>query len=170
MFRRLHFLLPNTDLARAVVDELNSLGVSNSQIHACANANHGLAIGKLPPASKNQARDKTLQIENIAWKSNLALFFMLLAFCFYSLLTASYMTALVCIAGMAVSFLIGNFFAKHIPHVHLYQFANALSHSEILLMVDVDNEKLAAIEENIHRHHPAAIDGGSCWTIKGMDI
>jgi hypothetical protein len=115
-------------------------------------------------------RDKTLQIENIIWKSNLVLFFIFLALCIYALVTAHYIAALLCIAIMAVSFSIGNFFAKYIPHVHLYQFASALSHNEILLMVDIDNEKLATIEDKIHRHHPAAIDGGSCWTIKGMDI
>ena len=62
------------------------------------------------------------------------------------------------------------FFARYIPHVHLYQFADALSHNELMLMVDVDNEKLAMVENNIHRHHPAVIEGGSCWTINGMNI
>ena len=168
MFRRLHYLLPNQQLAQVVVEELNSMGIKNKQIHAYAE--HKMPIGALPPVTKNQAHDKTLQLENLFWKGNLILFFVLFAACIYSIVIASYLSALICAALMLVSFSIGNFFAKHVPHVHLYQFAHALNHNELLLMVDVDDEKIAMVEKNIHRHHPAAVEGGSCWTIKGMNI
>jgi len=168
MFRRLHYLLPNQQLAKAVVEELNSLGISNQQIHAYAE--HNLPVGELPPVTKNQAHDKTLQIENLLWKGNLILFFVLLAVCLVSLVTANYTLALISAALMLMSFALGNFFAQHIPHVHLYQFADALSHNELILMVDVDDEKLDMVEKNIHRHHPAAVEGGSCWTFKGINI
>ena len=168
MFRRLHFLLPNQQLAKSVVEELNSLGINNKQIHAYAE--HSLPIGYLPPVTKNQAHDKNLQLENLFWKGNLFVFFVSFAVCMVSLIIANYTLALMCAAVMLISFSIGNFFARHIPHVHLYQFADALSHNELILMVDVDDEKLAMVEKNIHRHHPAVIEGGSCWTINGMNI
>jgi len=168
MFRRLHFLLPNQQLAKAVVEELNSLGINNQQIHAYAE--HNLPIGELPPVTKNQAHDKTLQVENLLWKGNLIFFFLLLAVCFVSLVIGYFILALVSAFLLLVSFAIGNFFAQHIPHVHLYQFADALSHNELMLMVDVDDEKLEMVEKNIHRHHPAVVEGGSCWTVKGMNF
>jgi len=168
MFRRLHYLLPNQQLAEAVVKELNDLGIKNKQIHAYAE--HNMPVGKLPPVTKNQAHDKTLQLENLFWKGNLVLFFILFVACIASLITASYILALISATLMLVSFSIGNFFARHIPHIHLYQFAHALNHNELLLMIDVNDEKLAMVEKNIHRHHPAAVEGGSCWTIKGMNI
>jgi len=168
MFRRLHFLLPNQQLAQAVVEELNRLGVNDEQIHAYAK--HNLPIGSLPPVTKNQAHDKTLQLENLFWKGNLMLFFVFLTACIVSLVVANYTLALIFATLMLISFFIGNFFAKHVPHVHLYQFAHALNHNELLLMVDVDDDKLAQVEKNIHRHHPAVVEGGSCWTIKGMNI
>jgi len=168
MFRRLHFLLPNQQLAKAVVEELNSLGINDQQIHAYAE--HNLSVGQLPPVTKNQKHDKILQVENLLWKGNLTLFFLLLAVCLVSLVVANYTLALICTSLMLISFAIGTFFAQHIPHVHLYQFANALSHNELMLMVDVDEEKLEMVEKNIHRHHPAVVEGGSTWAIKGMDI
>jgi len=168
MFRRLHFLLPNQQLAKAVVEELNSLGINNKQIHAYAE--HNLPVGELPPVTKNQSHDKTLQVENLLWKGNLIFFFVLLAVCLASLVATNYTLALICAALMIMSFSIGTFFAQHIPHVHLYQFADALSHNELMLMVDVDDEKLEMVEKNIHRHHPAVVEGGSCWTVKGMNI
>jgi len=168
MFRRLHFLLPNQQLAKAVVEELNDLGINNQQIHAYAE--HNMPVSKLPSVTKNQAHDKTLQVENLLWKGNLILFFLLLTVCIVSLVIVNYTLALICASLMLVSFVIGNFFAQHIPHVHLYQFADALSHNELMLMVDVDDEKLEIVERNIHRHHPAVVEGGSCWTVKGMNI
>jgi hypothetical protein len=168
MFRRLHFLLPNQQLAKAVVEELNSLGINNQQIHAYAE--HNFPVGELPAVTKNQAHDKTLQVENLLWKGNLILFFVLLAVGLVSLVVANYTLALISATLMLLSFAVGNFFAQHIPHVHLYQFADALSHNELMLMVDVDDEKLEMVEKNIHRHHPAVVEGGSCWTVKGMNI
>jgi len=168
MFRRLHFLLPNQQLAKAVVKELNSLGINNQQIHAYSE--HNLPVGELPPVTKNQVHDKTLQVENLFWKGNLFFFFLMLAVCIVSLIAGYYTLALISTSLMLVSFAIGNFFAQHIPHVHLYQFADALSHNELMLMVDVDEKKLEMVEKNIHRHHPAAVEGGSCWTIKGMNL
>ena len=168
MFRRLHFLLPNQQLAKAVVEELNTLGINNKHIHAYSE--HNLPIGELPPVSKNQAHDKTLQLENVLWKGNLIFFFVILAVCLVSIAGANYTLALICAALMLVSFSIGNYFARYIPHVHLYQFADALSHNELILMVDVDDKKLEMVEKNIHKHHPAVVEGGSCWTVKGMNI
>ena len=168
MFRRLHFLLPNQQLAKDVVKELNSLGINKQQIHAYAE--HNYPLGELPPSTKNQAHDKTLKIENIAWNGNLIFFFILLVVCFISFLTTNYTLAVICAILMVISFTVGNYFAQHIPDVHLNQFADALSHNELLLMVDVDNEKLESVEKNIHRHHPAVVEGGSCWSIKGMNL
>ena len=102
MFRRLHFLIPNQQLAKAVVEELNSLGINNKHIHAYTE--HNLPIGNLPPVTKNQAHDKTLQLENLFWKGNLFVFFVLLTVCMASLIMANYILALVCAALLLIVF------------------------------------------------------------------
>ncbi|VAW67761.1 hypothetical protein MNBD_GAMMA10-901 [hydrothermal vent metagenome] len=168
MFRRLNFLLPNTTLAQNVVNELTSLGINNKDIHSCAS--QSLPIGLLNPVTANQRMDKALTLENTLWKANLVLFFIFLAVCILALVTQQLLIALACITVMLISFAAGNFFTKHIPHTHLNEFKHALSHNEILIMADMPDERIAEVEDKIHRHHPAAIEGGSSWAIKGVDL
>lgn len=168
MFRRLNFLLPNAKSAQAIVNELMDMGINEKQIHAYAE--HGLSTEALPLASSNQVNDRASQLEDLFWRGNLLLFCLCLAIFFMTLLNANYLIALACLGVMIVSFALGNFFASHIPHVHLNQLKDALSHNELLLMVDVSDEKLMAVEYKIHRHHPDAVEAGSSWTLKGVDI
>ena len=168
MFRRLNFLIPNASLAQKLVNELTRLGVSDKNIHTYAE--HNLPTGSLLPATKNQKEDRSQHLENMFWNANLSLFFIFLCLLIITLLTSHYLLSLVCLGIMLVSFAIGNFFATYIPHVHMSEFKNALSHNELLMMVDVPYEKMHDIETKIHRHHPAVVEGGSSWTLKGVDI
>lgn len=168
MFRRLHFLLPNAQLAQKVVHELQRMGVDNTKIHAYAE--HDLPLGSLRPVTPNQAHDRAQKLENILWKGNLILFFLFLAIMLIAIAYGNYLVALACIAVMLVSFAAGNFFASHIPRVHMSEFRDAVSHNELLLMVDVPDEKLNQVEQAIHRHHPAAVEGGTSWTLKNIDV
>ncbi len=168
MFRRLHFLLPNAKQAQSVVEELLDMGVNSNQIHT--HAEHNMPTGSLRPATENQKQDRARHLENVFWNTNLAMFFILMIVMLFALFNSFYLLALGCVAVMMVNFAIGNFFASHIPHMHLDQFKNALSHNELLLMVDIPDDKVAIIEDRIHRHHPAAVEGGSSWAFKGIDL
>ena len=168
MFRRLHFLLPNAKLAQNVVNELLSLGINNQQIHTYAE--HNQSIESLRPATENQSHDKAQKIENILWMGNLIIFGVFLCMFIVSMILSSYLFSLICLGVMLISFASGNFFAQHIPHVHLNEFKDALSHNELLMMVDVADDKVDEIESSIHRHHPAAVEGGSSWMVKSADI
>jgi len=168
MFRRLNFLLPNAQLAQKVVNELSSLGVKSRYIHAYAKQN--FPIASLNPATENQVNDEAREIEKIFWNGNLFIFFLFLFVLIVALSTQQFMLALLSLAAMIISFAAGNFFAQHIPHTHFNEFKQALNHNELLLMVDVPDEKVSYIENNIHRHHPAAIECGSSWTLKSVDI
>lgn len=168
MFRRLHFLLPNAKLAQNVVNELLSLGINSQQIHTYAE--HNQPIESLRPATENQSHDKAQKIENIIWLGNLILFGVFLSLFIVSIISSYYLFSLACLGVMLISFASGNFFARHIPHVHFNQFKDALSHNELLMMIDIPDDKVDEIESSIHRHHPAAIEGGSSWMIKSADI
>ena len=168
MFRRLHFLIPNAKLAQNVVNELLSLGVNNQHIHTYAENNQELE--SLLPATQSQADDKTQQIENLFWLTNLILFTIFLILLCITLFTGHYQIAAISIGMMLITFSIGLFFTRHIPHRHLDNFKDALSHNELLIMVDAPDDKTAEIEDSIHRHHPAVVEGGMSWTVKDADI
>ena len=168
MFRRLNFLLPNAQLAQKVVNELSSLGVKNRYIHAYAKQNFPAA--SLNPATVNQINDEAREIEKIFWNGNLFMFFLFFIILIVAITNQQYMLALLSLAVMILNFAAGNFFAKHIPHTHISEFKEALNHNELLLMVDVPDEKVGYIENKIHRHHPAAIEAGTSWTLKSVDI
>lgn len=168
MFRRLNFLLPNAQLAEKIVNELSKLGVNEKNIHTYAE--HNLPTGSLNLATENQANNEAQLIEDIFWKGNLVLFFIFLTVCIIALSTQQYLLSLMSLGVMILSFTAGNFFVKHIPHTHLGEFKHAVNHNELLMMVDVPDEKAGYIENAIHRHHPAAIEGGTSWTLKGIDI
>jgi hypothetical protein len=69
---------------------------------------------------------------------------------------------------MTLTLVAGALFALHVPDTHLDEFRGALSHSEILLMVDVPRQRVAEIEEMVRRRHPEAIPGGIGWTIEAL--
>ena len=57
---------------------------------------------------------------------------------------------------MLASFLAGLRFTR-LPNVHLDEFRDALSHGEILLMVDVPKKEVDEIRDIILEHHPEAL-------------
>ena len=70
---------------------------------------------------------------------------------------------------MAANFLIGARFA-HLPNTHLDEFSDARAHGEILLMVDVVEDRVAALEKRMHQYHPEATVGGVCWRTPALDL
>ena len=168
MFRRLNFLIPNAQLAQKIMSELSKLGVKENNVHTYAE--HNLPTGSLNLATKNQANDEAQLIEDIFWKGNLTLFFVFLVIGVIALTTQQYFLSLMSTGVMILSFTAGVFFVRHIPHTHLSEFKHAVNHNELLMMIDVPNDKAHFVENTIHRHHPSAIEGGSSWTLKGVDI
>ena len=168
MFRRLNFLLPNAELAQNVARELLKNDIEGDNIHTYSK--QPLLMNQLNPATENQIHNKAQKIEDFFWTGNLILFFVFLNICILAIISSHYLLALICLGIMILSFTIGYFFSRHIPHTHINNFKHALSHNELLMMVDLPNEKVGFIEKIVHQHHPAVIEGGSSWTLKGVDI
>ncbi|TNF35492.1 MAG: hypothetical protein EP315_05770 [Gammaproteobacteria bacterium] len=168
MIIRLYFLLPDELMTRTVIDDLVQHGIKHQRIHA-------LRRNRNSPDHQNtnpqwQRLDMAQRIEKLAWNCNLAIFFLALAIMVLALINSQGWLAISSAIVMIACFTLGNFFASHIPRVHLKEFEDALSHGEVLLMVDVDEKQTAQIEELVSRHHPAAIAGGSSWTIHSLGI
>jgi hypothetical protein len=167
MYFRLYFLLPDEQHAQAAMNSLRSAAIDERKIRA--HKRHKPSSDMADQASW-QRLDPAERVEKIAWRADLAIFFLALLLVCIAWWQASVTFAVVGLLIMAACFLLGNFFAEYIPRVHLREFEHALSHGEVLLMVDVPHERVAEIEGRIHREHPAAIAGGSSWTIQSLGI
>jgi len=167
MLRRLFFLFPDEEHAQRVVNQLVFLNISERNIHAIA---HGVALKNLPEATERQKNDTAFRIESFLWKANLLLFVVSLMTFFVALVMAAFYWTLIALLIMTVTFFAGEHFVVHVPDVHLSEFTDALSHGEVLLMVDVPADRVAEIENMIHHRNPEAVVGGVSWTVDAFGI
>ena len=167
--RRLYFLLPDVAHARAVVAKLEKNGIERKYTHVIAAK--GIDLEGLPLASPNQSMDLGARLETIFWNGNLVLFFLaLMALVVLMLVNVSGLWLVLASTIMLTTFIVGVGFTNFIPNVHLSEFADALRHQEILLMVDVSVGQIARVETLIHHNHPEAINGGVGWHINALQI
>jgi len=167
--RRLYFLLPDVAHARAVVAKLEKNGIERKYTHVIAAK--GIDLEGLPLASPNQRMDLGARLETIFWNGNLMLFFLaLMALVVLMLVNVSGLWLVLASTIMLTTFIVGVGFTNFIPNVHLSEFADALRHQEILLMVDVSVGQIARVETLIHHNHPEAINGGVGWHINALQI
>jgi len=167
MLRRLYFLFPDPSKATVVIAELSRHGIDRRRMHVLSRSNSDL--GNLPPVGVHQGRDRARRLETLLWDGNLALFFLALALLLVALYLGWPLIAVVMAAAMAVTFLLG-LRATWLPDVHLDEFRDALSHGEVLLMVDVPKGRVAEIEDRVHRRHPEAAVGGVGWSVAGLEL
>ncbi len=167
-FRRLYFVIPDEPQAAQVVNDLETAGVGRPHMHAIAGK--GATLTWLPLATERQRQDAGSRLERIAWTGDLMLFFLGLIGLIASLVWASLAGSLLSVVLMALTLIAGVLFAVRVPDTHLDEFRGALSHSEVLLMVDVPRQRVAEIEEMVRRRHPEAIPGGTGWTIEALHI
>ena len=168
LYRRLYFVIPDESQAVQVVADLNAGGVERQHIHAIAGK--GVMLTKLPPANARQLHDTAWRIERAWWTGNLSLFFLALLGLVFSIAQGAPAGAVISVAFMVLTFVAGALFALRVPDTHLDEFRGALSHGEVLLMVDVPRSRVAGVEEIVSRRHPEAVPGGTGWTIGALGI
>jgi len=166
MNRRLFLLFPDREHALQATEELIASGFDRAHMHAIARQD--IPLDGLPESSPEQRTDLARQLEFWAWRFNLALFFAALLALGALLLTGNSGWWLPVVV-MAVSFLLGQRFSR-LPNTHLDEFADAIHHGEILLMVDVEPKQIQAIEHRVRQRHPEAVTGGSSWLIPAFHL
>lgn len=162
MDRRLYFLAPDEVAAQDVVDELEATGIPRARIHALGREN--VLPETLPPATDRQRRDALHMVERLFWNGNLALFAIALMGLLLALRWERPVFAVLCAAVMTGTFILG-LLGTRLPDVRLREFADALRHGEILVFADVQKERVAEIEERVHRRYPEVAVGGVSWSI-----
>ncbi len=166
--RRLYFITPDAPQAMQIVSDIEAAGVDRRHIHAIAGK--GAALEKLPPANGRQQHDTVWHLQQALWAGNLVLFVLGAIGLVVSAFRGSLAGAILSFAVMALTLVAGILFATRIPDTHLDEFRGALSHSEVLLMVDVPKSRVAEIEELVEQRHPEAMAGGTGWTIEALGI
>jgi hypothetical protein len=149
------------------VDELVERGIQLCHIHAIA---RGVDFSNLPEAARRQKKDIKFRLEWFICNTTLTLFAVALTALVTSLIVGSVIWAVVSLFVMVLTFIAGEQFAVHVPDVQLTDFTNALSHGEVLLMVDVTRERVAEIENHVHHRHAEASVGGVGWNIDALDM
>lgn len=167
-YRRLFFVIPDEPQAVHVVADIETAGVDRQHIHAIAGK--GIILTQLPPANEKQRRDVVWRLERIGWTVNLVLFAAASIGLVFSIIRVSPGGTVLSLAVMALTLFAGAVFAIRVPDTHLDEFRGALSHQEVLLMVDVPKRRVAEIEELVYRRHPEATAGGTGWTINALGI
>lgn len=167
MLRRLFFLFPDEPHAQRAVNQLLRLDVPMRRIHAIA---RGVELKTLPQATQRQKNDTAFHIEWFLWKSNLVVFALALIALVVALVAGDYIWAMVSLGIMAITFIAGEQFVVRVPDVHLTEFADALSHGEILLMIDVPSNRIAYIEGFVHHNYPEAAVGGVSWSVESFGL
>lgn len=168
MNRRLYFLIPDRVHALAVVDDLVRHGIDVEHMHALGDRR--TRLDGLPGASRRQQNDSANRVEQFLWNSNLACFFLALG----SALLLPTLIGLHWWLFLPVIIMTGNFLAGvkiiNTPNTHLGEFRDALSHGEILLMVDVPEPRVSEVERKVHHQHPEATVGGVGWGTQAFDL
>jgi len=168
MYHRLYFLVPGRVHALSIIEDLSRQGINPKRIHTLADKR--TRTDGLPQASSGQKNDTGDRLERLLWNGNLISF--ALAFgCLIFLLITQHMNwwLLLPTSVMAVNFIAGLKFSN-LPSTHLGEFRDALAHGEILLLVDVPEDRVNDIERNVHHHHPEAAIGGAGWGTQAFGI
>ena len=167
MLRRLFFLFPDEIHAQRAVDELVKNKIPQHRINAIS---HGVELKTLPQASDRQKNDTAFRVESFVWRMNLMLFIFGLIALVATLVAGQLLWSALSFCIMLISFIAAAQFSIKIPNVHLSEFTDALSHGEILLMIDVPKHRVAEIENFVHHRYPEAVVGGVSWSIDAFGI
>jgi len=168
MLRRIYMLFPGRRFAEDAVTDLVSMGVDQRHIHTIAQ--DGVDITGLPKATVRQRHDLAGRLDQWLWDINLLLFFFALALFVIALFSASWGWAAGWFVVMGVTFTLGYYFARHVPHAHMAECRTALRHGEILLLVDVPQWRQATVEKVMRELHSEVEIGGVGWTLDGLGI
>lgn len=157
MRRRLYFVLPNTDSARAVHNELLLALVEERHMHVIAR--EGSDLEGLPEAN-------LLQKSDVVNGAKLGLIFGGITGTIVGVIGAIFFLADTGLGGatIAVSGLAGAFIgtwsstmiAVNVPNTRLKKFQSDIDAGHLLFIVDVPLAQIESITQMIRKHHPEA--------------
>ncbi|AHI75104.1 hypothetical protein [Burkholderia thailandensis] len=167
--RRIYVMLPDTQTARSIVDELLLKRIGWRHIHVLASDK--VPLEDLPEASIAQSSDLRQALARGAAAGGIT-------GALAGLAAIASPTAGLTIAGGAVVALtlagagfgawMGSMIGVSVPSSRLERFKSAIERGEILMMVDMPRDRVEEIDNLIKGHHPHASVEGVDPTIPGF--
>ena len=152
--RRIYFLVPKTNVAHAIVDDLLLERIEPRHIQVIANAK--TPLGDLPEASVLESSDFYPALEQgIALGGVTGLLAGLVAIALPTgLVLGGGAVLAITLAGAGVGGFMSSMVGISAKSRRIEQYEAAVQQGELLLMVDVPRERMEEIETIIMRHHP----------------
>ena len=163
--KRLYFLLPDTNMAKVVIEELSKQDIAHNHIHVIAN--HFTPLEGLPKASALQDTDLKYGVElGIGVGGMAGLIGGLLAVTFppAGLVLGGGAILAGTLAGAGLGGLVSGLIAQDMPNHRLKAFEEAIARGELLLLVDVPTQRVDGIIDFVKNQHPGASIGISKTT------
>jgi Flp pilus assembly protein TadB len=163
--RRIYFLVPNTNIARKIVDDLLLARIEERRIHVLAK--RGTSLEDLPEATFLQKTDFMPALEQGLALGGLtgALAGLVAVAVPGGLVLAGGAVLGISLAGAGFGALVSSMVGSSVGNRRLKQFEEALERGEMLVMIDVARDRVEEIEQLVKKHHPEAESHGTEPTI-----
>ena len=157
--RRLYFLIPNVESAKAIVDELLLARIEQRHIHIAAADHHALVEANLPEANLLQESDFVPAVERglaIGGATGIVAGIAAVALPGVGLALGGGAILGIGLAGAGLGAWASGMIGISAPSSRLKEFEDAISKGSLLMMVDVPKEQIDEITALIKKHHPEA--------------
>ena len=161
MKRRLDFVIPDVNTARKIEDELLLARIEERHMHFLAR--DGVNLRDLPRATSAQTMDLEHGIELglvVGAATGAVLGLVIYVFTDASLVLGMGTVFVGAILGSVAGAWTSGMIGSSIPNSRLKKFQGTLEAGNILLMVDVEPERVEEVEALIRRNHPEVEDHG----------
>jgi uncharacterized membrane protein len=153
--RREYFLVPNIETTREIVKELLLSHVPEKHIHLIANED--IPMEDLPEATLMQKSDFVPALEKGALGgayTGLVAGLIVVAFPPAGLVVGGGAILALIGAGATVGGMMSALVGVGLPSSRLEQFEEAIKSGEILILVDIERQRVDEIQDIVKKHHP----------------
>lgn len=155
--RRVYFLIPNSEIATRIVDELLLARIPDKHIHVIARDHHMLQEKKLPEAGLLQETDVVPAIEKglaVGGATGLLVGVAAVTLPPVGLALGGGAILATTLAGAGFGAIVAPMIGISAPNSQLKQFEEAVQSGQLLMMVDVPKQDVDKINDLVRLHHP----------------
>jgi hypothetical protein len=157
--RRLYFLIPHTDSAKVIVDELLLARIEERHIHIAAADHHALTEANLPEANLLQESDFVPAVERglaVGGATGVLAGVAAVVIPGVGLALGGGAILGIGLAGAGVGAWVSSMIGISTPSSRLTEFEKAIEAGQLLMMVDVPKDRVDDITTLVRSHHPEA--------------
>ena len=153
--RRIYFLAPNIETTHKIVDELRVEGIEDRHIHVLAKRDTPLE--DMPEASIFEKTDFIPAVERgAALGAATGLLAGLVGLRLAGFVIAGGPVLGVLVFGATIGAMMSGLSGLQVGNSRIRDYADAIEQGELLVMIDIAQERIDAIRQLITKHHPDA--------------